>query len=69
MITYSLVLKAKKFYKNAKQEVISQPIEVVKSVKGEDIQLTIDATIQFFAYKYLAEAIKKIKPMQELLSS
>ena len=51
----------KKFYKNAKQEVISKPIEVIKSVKGEDIQLTIDATIQFFAYKYLAEAIKKNK--------
>tara|TARA_Y100000766_G_scaffold255180_1_gene241075 strand:+ start:826 stop:2445 length:1620 start_codon:yes stop_codon:yes gene_type:complete len=51
----------KKFYKNAKQEVISKPIEVIKSVKGEDIQLTIDATIQFFAYKYLVEAIKKNK--------
>ena len=51
----------KKFYKNAKQEVISKPIEVTKSVKGEDIQLTIDATIQFFAYKYLVEAIKKNK--------
>tara|TARA_B100000945_G_scaffold103915_1_gene82135 strand:- start:20734 stop:22353 length:1620 start_codon:yes stop_codon:yes gene_type:complete len=51
----------KKFYKNAKQEVISKPIEVIKSVKGEDIQLTIDATIQFYAYKYLVEAIKKNK--------
>ena len=62
MIMYSLVLKAKKkFYKNAKQDVISKPTEVIKSVKGEDIQLTIDATIQFFAYKYLVEAIKKNK--------
>ena len=51
----------KKFYKNAKQDVISKPTEVIKSVKGEDIQLTIDATIQFFAYKYLVEAIKKNK--------
>ena len=37
---------------------ISKPT-VIKSVKGEDIQLTIDATIQFFAYKYLV--ISKIK--------
>ena len=46
-----------KFYKNAKQEIISEPIEIIKSVQGEDIYLTIDATIQFFAYKYLVEAI------------
>ena len=46
-----------KFYKNAKQEIISEPIEVIKSVKGEDLHLTIDATLQFFAYKYLVEAI------------
>tara|TARA_B100001113_G_scaffold348757_1_gene343128 strand:+ start:204 stop:1823 length:1620 start_codon:yes stop_codon:yes gene_type:complete len=50
-----------KFYKNAKQEIISKPVEVIKSVKGEDLHLTIDATIQFFAYKYLVEAIKKNK--------
>ena len=50
-----------KFYKNAKQEVISEPIEVIKSVQGEDIHLTIDATLQFFAYKYLAEAITENK--------
>jgi len=50
-----------KFYKNAKQEVISEPIEVIKSVQGEDIYLTIDATLQFFAYKYLAEAITENK--------
>tara|TARA_Y100000768_G_scaffold366033_1_gene327849 strand:+ start:2798 stop:4417 length:1620 start_codon:yes stop_codon:yes gene_type:complete len=46
-----------KFYKNAKQEIISEPIEIIKSVQGEDIHLTIDATLQFFAYKYLVEAI------------
>ena len=50
-----------KFYKNAKQEIISEPIEVIKSVQGEDIHLTIDATLQFFAYKHLAEAINKNK--------
>ena len=50
-----------KFYKNAKQEIISKPIDIIKSVQGEDLHLTIDATIQFFAYKYLAEAIKKNK--------
>jgi len=50
-----------KFYKNAKQEIISEPIEVIKSVQGEDIHLTIDATLQFFAYKYLVEAITENK--------
>ena len=50
-----------KFFKNAKQEIISQPLEVVKTVQGEDIHLTIDATLQFYSYKYLAEAIKKNK--------
>ena len=50
-----------KFYKNAKQEIISEPIEVIKSVQGENIHLTIDATLQFFAYKHLAEAINKNK--------
>ncbi len=47
-----------KYFKNAKQEVISQPIEVDKIIQGSDINLTIDATIQFFAYKNLVEAIK-----------
>jgi len=47
-----------KLYKNAKQEIISKPIEVLKKVQGKDIVLTIDSTIQFFAYKYLAEAIE-----------
>ena len=46
-----------KYFKNAKQEIISQPIEISKTIQGKDIHLTIDATIQFFAYKYLAEAI------------
>ncbi len=46
-----------KYFKNAKQEIISQPIEISKTFQGKDIYLTIDATIQFFAYKYLAEAI------------
>ena len=46
-----------KYFKNAKQEIISQPIEISKTIQGKDIYLTIDATIQFFAYKYLAEAI------------
>ncbi len=50
-----------KFFKNAKQEIISQPLEVVKTVQGEDIHLTIDATLQFYSYKYLVEAIKKNK--------
>ncbi len=59
----------KKFYKNAKQEVISKPIEVIKSVKGEDIQLTIDATINFLHISILLKLLKKIKLKQELLSS
>ena len=46
-----------KYFKNAKQEIISQPIETSKTIQGKDIYLTIDATIQFFAYKYLAEAV------------
>ena len=46
-----------KYFKNAKQEIISQPIEISKTIQGKDIHLTIDATIQFFAYKYLAEAV------------
>ena len=50
-----------KFFKNAKEEIISQPLEVIKTVQGEDIHLTIDATLQFYSYKYLAEAIKKNK--------
>ena len=50
-----------KYFKNAKQEIISQPIEISKTVQGKDIHLTIDATIQFFAYKYLAEAIRDNK--------
>ena len=59
--SYDRVLSGKngkqKYYKNAKQEIISQPIEINKTVQGEDIYLTIDATIQYFAYKYLVEAI------------
>jgi cell division protein FtsI (penicillin-binding protein 3) len=59
--SYDKVLSGKpgkqKYFKNAKQEVISQPIEEKKMIQGSDIHLTIDATIQFFAYKYLAEAI------------
>ena len=59
--SYDRVLSGKngkqKYYKNAKQEIISQPIEISKTVQGEDIYLTIDATIQYFAYKYLVEAI------------
>ena len=50
-----------KFYKNAKQEIISKPIEIEKSIKGQDIVLTIDSTIQFYSYKYLVEAIVKNK--------
>ena len=50
-----------KYFKNAKQEVISKPIEVDKIIQGSDIHLTIDATIQFFAYKHLVEAIKTNK--------
>ena len=59
--SYDRVLSGKngkqKYYKNAKQEIISQPIEISKTVQGKDIHLTIDATIQYFAYKYLVEAI------------
>jgi cell division protein FtsI (penicillin-binding protein 3) len=47
-----------KLYKNAKQEIISKPIEVLKKFQGKDIVLTIDSTVQFFAYKHLVEAIK-----------
>ena len=50
-----------KFYKNAKQEIISKPIEIEKSIQGQDIVLTIDSTIQFYSYKYLVEAIVKNK--------
>ncbi len=50
-----------KFFKNAKQELISRPIVVDKITQGNDIHLTIDSTIQFFAYKHLAEAIKNNK--------
>ena len=48
-----------KLYKNAKQEIISKPIEIINRVPGKDIILTIDSTVQFYAYKYLAEAVKK----------
>jgi len=50
-----------KFYTNAKQEIISKPIEVNKTIKGKDIHLTIDSTIQFYSYKYLVETIIKNK--------
>ncbi|NCX24329.1 MAG: penicillin-binding protein 2 [Proteobacteria bacterium] len=50
-----------KFYTNAKQEIISKPIEVNKTIKGKDIYLTIDSTIQFYSYKYLVETIIKNK--------
>ena len=50
-----------KYFKNAKQEIISKPIEVSKTIQGSDVYLTIDATIQFYAYKYLVEAIKNNK--------
>ena len=50
-----------KFFKNAKQEIISQPIEIIETIQGADVHLTIDATLQFFSYKYLAEAIKNNK--------
>ncbi|MDA9330937.1 cell division protein FtsI, partial [Gammaproteobacteria bacterium] len=43
-----------KYYTNAKQEIISKPIEVSKNISGNNLQLTIDSTIQFYAYKYLA---------------
>ena len=47
-----------KYYKNAKQEIISKPIVLNTPEDGQDIYLTIDATIQFYAYKYLVESIK-----------
>ena len=47
-----------KYYKNAKQEIISKPIVLNIPEDGQDIYLTIDATIQFYAYKYLVESIK-----------
>ena len=50
-----------KLYRNAKQEVISKPIVIKKTVHGQDIALTIDATIQFYAYKHLVEAVKNNK--------
>ena len=50
-----------KYYKNTKQEIISKPIVVSEAIQGQDIYLTIDATLQFFAYKHLAEAVKKNK--------
>ena len=50
-----------KFYTNAKQEIISKPIEVNKTIKGKDIYLTIDSTRQFYSYKYLVETIIKNK--------
>ena len=50
-----------KLFKNAKQELISRPIEVSKITQGRDIHLTIDSTIQFFAYKHLVEAVKNNK--------
>ena len=63
--SYDSVLSGKngkeKFHKNAKQKIISKPIEVDKAIQGVDIVLTIDSTIQFYAYKYLVEAIKENK--------
>lgn len=63
--SYDSVLSGKngkeKFHKNAKQKIISKPIEVDKAIQGIDIILTIDSTIQFYAYKYLVEAIKENK--------
>ena len=50
-----------KYYKNTKQEIISKPIVVTEAIQGQDIYLTIDSTLQFFAYKNLAEAVKKNK--------
>ena len=52
------VIGRKQYFKNAKQEIFSQPIEIKKPIQGKDIQLTIDATLQFYAYKYLVEGIK-----------
>ena len=51
----------RKLFKNAKQEIISRPIEIIETVQGEDVHLTIDATLQFLSFKYLVEAIKKNK--------
>ena len=60
--SYDKVLSGKKgrqkFFKNAKQEIISKPIEVSKTIQGNDIYLTIDSTLQFYAYKFLVEAIR-----------
>ena len=50
-----------KYFVNAKQRIISKPIDVTKTIPGRDIVLTIDSTIQFYAYKYLAETIAKNK--------
>ena len=50
-----------KVFKNAKQEIISRPIEIIETVQGEDVHLTIDATLQFLSFKYLVEAIKTNK--------
>ena len=50
-----------KYFVNAKQRIISKPIDVSKTIPGRDIVLTIDSTIQFYAYKYLAETIAKNK--------
>ena len=60
--SYDTVLSGKKgrqkFFKNAKQEIISKPIEVSRTIQGNDIYLTIDSTLQFYAYKFLVEAIR-----------
>ena len=60
--SYDRVLSGKKgrqkYFKNAKQEIISKPIEVSRTIQGNDIYLTIDSTLQFYAYKFLVEAIK-----------
>ena len=60
--SYDKVLSGKKgrqkYFKNAKQEIISKPIEVSRTIQGSDIYLTIDSTLQFYAYKFLVEAIK-----------
>ena len=60
--SYDTVLSGKKgrqkYFKNAKQEIISKPIEVSRTIQGSDIYLTIDSTLQFYAFKFLVEAIK-----------
>ena len=60
--SYDTVLSGKKgrqkYFKNAKQEIISKPIEVSRTIQGNDIYLTIDSTLQFYAYKFLVEAIR-----------